>query len=471
MPVIYQQQQYIANLLHSSPIGSDEFNSSDVFHDDEMVDTTVRGGFTAQQSQTNLNAHPTAAVTYSASHNIAHTIPYAPEYQQYVMTVPDTTTQYSAPSHATGDQHTQDSGNFMPQPARPFNVLANTWPEFTNGTPFKSPMPWSITCSGVPEKSRVETQIRLRLGLVHESGQNAWPLLKIDSSAISPTHVTKKISKDKKEEQQSLADRELREEHVIMETRIVSAGANVAEALTRADSTAEVNHVLETHSLWACFGCIQRERKNAQRKMKGTHGVDLNAIDRHSILQFYCDQYFDLNQLRGEFVTPLRVTCYCRHHKELDGFSILILLFNSTTRALIGTCQTRAVMITDDHKSSALNQGTLSATPATSNTNGLTEVFSNTSPVHSRESSSDEPDFGQNRKRRRVDSHSSIGNKSPSQVVPPQLDRLIPTQGPLSGGLEVTLLGANFQPGMQVRFGSQMTHTTYWGPQTLICIW
>jgi hypothetical protein len=243
------------------------------------------------------------------------------------------------------------------------NVLANTWPEFANNTPFKSPLPWSITCSGVPEKSRVETQIRLRLGITHESGQNAWPLLKLDPKAISPTHVTKKISKDKKEEQQSLAERERSEEHVIMETRIVSAGTNVAEALTRASSATEVNHVLDAHSLWACYGCIQRERKNVQRKMKGQTHVDPNAIDRHSILQFYCDQYFDLNQLRGEFVTPLRVTCYCRHHKELEGFSILVLLFNSTTRALIGTCQTQAVMITDDHKSSALNQGTVPSTP------------------------------------------------------------------------------------------------------------
>lgn len=444
-----------------------------MFQDDEMIDN--ERGF-AQQPQQPFE--PQQAVPSHINEPLIHTNnashpSYAPQYQQYVTTVPDTT-QYSAQSHVTGTQigqHSQGSGNFIEQPAQPFNVLANTWPEFTNNSPFKSPLPWSITCSGVPEKSRVETQIRLRLGLTHESGQNAWPLLKIDAKAISPTHVTKKISKDKKEEQQSLADREQREEHVIMETRIVSAGTNVAEALTRASSATEVNHVLETHSIWSCYGCIQRERKNVQRKMKGQSSIDVNAIDRHSILQFYCDQYFDLNQLRGEFVTPLRVTCYCRHHKELEGFSILVLLFNSTTRALIGTCQTEAVMITDDHKSSPVNQGTVPSTPhVTSNTNVLAEVFK-TSPVHSRDSSSDEPDFGPNRKRRRVDSHSSAGNRSPSQIVPPQLDRLIPTQGPLSGGLEVTLLGANFQPGMQVRFGSQVTHTSYWGPQTLICIW
>jgi hypothetical protein len=464
--------------MNRSPIGSDEFNSSDMFQDDETADSAR--GFVAPQPQPAYDPHHHPA-TYDVSHmNTPHITTanttdtsYAPQYQQYVNTVPDTTTQYSAQSHVPGtqvDQHAQNTGNFIGDTARPFNnVLANTWPEFTNNTPFKSPLPWSITCSGVPEKSRVETQIRLRLGITHESGQNAWPLLKLDPKAISPTHVTKKISKDKKEEQQSLAERERSEEHVIMETRIVSAGTNVAEALTRASSATEVNHVLDAHSLWACYGCIQRERKNVQRKMKGQTHVDPNAIDRHSILQFYCDQYFDLNQLRGEFVTPLRVTCYCRHHKELEGFSILVLLFNSTTRALIGTCQTQAVMITDDHKSSALNQGTVPSTPhVTSNTNALAEVFSSTS-AHSRDSSSDEPDFGPNRKRRRVDSH--LGNRSPTQIVPPQLDRLIPTQGPLSGGLEVTLLGVNFQPGMQVRFGSQVTHTTYWGPQTLICIW
>lgn len=439
-----------------------------------MIDT--ERGFVPPQPQQSYDPHPSVPSHINEPHiNTANTTDasYVPQYQQYVTTVPDTT-QYSAQSHVAGThiEHAQGSGNFIAEPTRPFNVLANTWPEFTNNTPFKSPLPWSITCSGVPEKSRVETQIRLRLGVTHESGQNAWPMLKIDAKAISPTHVTKKFSKDKKEEQQSLAGREQREEHVIMETRIVSAGINVAEALTRASSATEVDHVLETHSIWACYGCIQRERKNAQRKIKGQTGVDVNAIDRHSILQFYCDQYFDLNQLRGEFVTPLRVTCYCRHHKELEGFSILVLLFNSTTRALLGTCQTQAVMITDDHKSSAVHQGTVPSTPhVASNTNALGEVFGHISPVHSRDSSSDEPDFGPNRKRRRVDSRSSVGNRSPTQIVPPQLDRLIPTQGPLSGGLEVTLLGANFQPGMQVRFGSQVTHTSFWGPQTLICIW
>lgn len=391
-----------------------------------------------------------------------NTASYVPQYQ-YVHTVPDPTAQYSAPSHVTGtqiDQHNQTAGNFVGDSTRPFNGLATTWPDFAPNPPFKSPLPWSITCSGVPEKSRVETQIRLRLGLTHESGQNAWPLLKLDPQAISPTHVTKKSSKDKKEEQQRLAERAL-QEHVIMETRVVSAGTNVAEALTRASSAAEVNHVLDSHVLWSCFGCIQRERKNAQRKMKGQSGADVSAIDRHSIVQCYCDQYFELNQLRGEFVAPLRVTCYCRHHKELDGFSILVLLFDSVTRALIGTCQTPSVMITDDHKS-ALHQGAINSSTTVPSTPHVPAPELSTS--HSRDSSSDEPDFGPNRKRRRMDAHTA------GQVVP-QLDRLLPTQGPLSGGLEVTLLGANFQPGMQVRFGSQVTHSTYWGPQTLICIW
>lgn len=52
----------------------------------------------------------------------------------------------------------------------------------------------------------------------------------------------------------------------------------------------------------------------------------------------------------------------------------------------------------------------------------------------------------------------------------PKLNRLIPTQAPISGGIEVTILGTDFRPGMTVMFGDMPAKDVqYWSPNTLIC--
>lgn len=59
----------------------------------------------------------------------------------------------------------------------------------------------------------------------------------------------------------------------------------------------------------------------------------------------------------------------------------------------------------------------------------------------------------------------------PAAVERPQLQRLIPSEGPTFGGIEVTMLGTNFRPGLTVMFGEVAASTThYWSPNTLVCI-
>lgn len=51
----------------------------------------------------------------------------------------------------------------------------------------------------------------------------------------------------------------------------------------------------------------------------------------------------------------------------------------------------------------------------------------------------------------------------------PSIQRIIPAQGPVRGGIEVTLLGANFRPGMKVKFGASLSLATHcWSPSTLV---
>ena len=64
---------------------------------------------------------------------------------------------------------------------------------------------------------------------------------------------------------------------------------------------------------------------------------------------------------------------------------------------------------------------------------------------------------------------------SPPTIInpqrPPVIHKLIPSEGPKSGGIEVTCLGSGFHQGLEVMFGdSQATTTTYWGEASLVCL-
>ncbi len=55
--------------------------------------------------------------------------------------------------------------------------------------------------------------------------------------------------------------------------------------------------------------------------------------------------------------------------------------------------------------------------------------------------------------------------------LPPQIHRLIPSSGPTHGGIEVTVLGANFLPTHRCVFGDAVaTSTQMWSENTLVCL-
>ncbi|KAM0430470.1 hypothetical protein ACHAPT_005817 [Fusarium lateritium] len=55
--------------------------------------------------------------------------------------------------------------------------------------------------------------------------------------------------------------------------------------------------------------------------------------------------------------------------------------------------------------------------------------------------------------------------------APPVIHKIIPNEGPKTGGIEVTVLGAAFFQGLEVWFGDQKaTTTTYWGDSSLVCL-
>lgn len=61
-------------------------------------------------------------------------------------------------------------------------------------------------------------------------------------------------------------------------------------------------------------------------------------------------------------------------------------------------------------------------------------------------------------------------NNAPSRL-PSVIHKLVPAEGSISGGTEVTLLGSGFYPGMEVVFGDTLaTTTTFWGDKCLNCL-
>ncbi|GJJ06244.1 hypothetical protein Clacol_000435 [Clathrus columnatus] len=66
-----------------------------------------------------------------------------------------------------------------------------------------------------------------------------------------------------------------------------------------------------------------------------------------SILQFNCGE--TLNFSTGSVILPMRITCYCRHHKEKIGFNIVFTLTDHLGR-VVGRGTTPPILITDDHK-------------------------------------------------------------------------------------------------------------------------
>ncbi|GME85209.1 unnamed protein product [Ambrosiozyma monospora] len=57
----------------------------------------------------------------------------------------------------------------------------------------------------------------------------------------------------------------------------------------------------------------------------------------------------------------------------------------------------------------------------------------------------------------------------PSLPTQPTIQRIIPAQGPIRGGIEVTLLGTNFKPGLNVKFGASLSLCSHvWSESSIV---
>ncbi|KAJ2458338.1 SPT3 Dosage dependent suppressor of Ty-induced promoter mutations-like protein, partial [Coemansia sp. RSA 2424] len=231
-----------------------------------------------------------------------------------------------------------------------------------------------LEMEGIPKenaKSRVETQIKITLRLTTEdTGERVtcWSHLALPEQMVSREKFRHRLQQ-KQGNTGEIGSLPASPQHVVhLEGSIFCSS----------DPTRKVE---------TCLGCIRREykrglrRKDAARlrsgapstcttpaqsraaspvlgepnggaRMTGAMEVDWDerriALEKERILIFNCSDLMDFS--KGEVVLPTRITCYCRHHNEKDGFCICVTL-RDAQGAVLATHISAPIMITDDHKS------------------------------------------------------------------------------------------------------------------------
>ncbi|KAF5370710.1 hypothetical protein D9758_001820 [Tetrapyrgos nigripes] len=408
-----------------------------------------------------------------------------------------------------------------------------------------------IMFPGIPEngtKSRVETQIRLTVDLADPSSSSdpysytrvgSWKWLKLPPGT-STKRRSRKQARIEPDPQDAL--------HLSVSVSCATPPHNRAKRVAKK---------IAARIRPAPSDSDNPDDPNAPPK-KPQHE------DTTSIIQFNCSEIIDFST--GSAVLPLRITCYCRHHREKVGFNVNLAMLDHEGR-LVGVGSSTPIMITDDHKTTSSSKQDL--TPAHDYNWSRVTQLPDFSPVDVRAPSKRKKDPTSAGKKRAkpydasakpnrtpgsretsVSSTSSPANsllalplspaapipalapdstesppplnylsqesesspdgistpldrnasapilleesdfdlfssgppaipfifESPSSSQTPQLPtihRLIPNCGPTHGGIEVTILGANFHPSFNLTciFGDvAATLTQRWSDNTLVCI-
>lgn len=406
-----------------------------------------------------------------------------------------------------------------------------------------SKLPCSLKVLDLPPYSRVETQIKLKFEFSPAPLQH---LLHVSQDLISKS---KFCLQDPVESLPLL----LRKNMLFMDTYVLTS-----------DLKSSCN---------VCVRCIKREQKRALRSKNGTSETSTttspaatvqsgqknnpNSWDDESMIKkaiiFNCKEIMSFPAPSGLFNDKsktlnfsARIICYCRHHKEQDGFKLLFVVKDFEGN-VVAKHLSSPIMIMDRKKNSSSN--TKEAASALSDHVGSSsrigsskekdEIDGNLHPLspNSIDDSTSEAlantdtnadgHVTRGYKRKKLsfddsfntssnpmfnggfsplsnsDTNTSIHNMNtkngvmgavgstfphqslhPSitrqrlqqqlQLLPqssnlPTIQKIIPSQGPIRGGIEITLLGFNFRPGLTVKFGSKNALATHcWSESTIV---
>lgn len=408
-----------------------------------------------------------------------------------------------------------------------------------------SKLPYSLRVLDLPPYSRVETQIKLKFEFSPAPSQH---LLHVSQDLISK-------SKFCLQDTVSSLPFQLRKNMLFMDTYVLTSDLK--------------------RSCNVCSRCIKREQKRALRSKNGTNETSTtnsptpgisgalknnpNSWADESMVKkaiiFNCKEVMSFPAPSGLYHDTsktldfsARIICYCRHHKEQEGFRLLFVV-KDYEGTIVAKHLSSAIMIMDRKKNStSLKESSMTSADqiGSSSRSGLptenNELDSNMHPLspnsiddstsealgntdtntdsnltrgYKRKKLSFDDSFNaasnpmfnggfsplsnsdtntsiynMNNKNTVMGSMNSLGSAFPPQTYPPPItkqrlqqqllqlaqpsqlptiQKVIPAQGPIRGGIEVTLLGFNFRPGLIVKFGSKNALATHcWSESTIV---
>ncbi|RMZ75129.1 hypothetical protein DV737_g5455, partial [Chaetothyriales sp. CBS 132003] len=256
-----------------------------------------------------------------------------------------------------------------------------------------------------------------------------------------------------------------------------------ASSTTSSSSKDDDERPLNGGEVKICAGCIQRERKRASRKKqkKPDEEEAFQKDEEKRVVVFNTNEVKEWTDGSKEASSahstplpptnpsgalhvelPMRIACYCRHQNEKMGFQVIFTIKDFRDK-LVAQAMTNPIMITDDHKTHNSIPKLLDRDVCDIDTSEF--VSAGIAKWANRNSfgATDAP-FGQ------AVSNQLLGNTT-ARRPSPLIHKLVPAEGSVTGGTEVTLLGNGFYQGLEVMFGdTEATTTTFWGEKCLNCI-
>lgn len=227
----------------------------------------------------------------------------------------------------------------------------------TTATPHRP----QLTIHSIPPKSRVETQIPIKMTL--------FPLPQGVKKIHLPPHTISKPKLLVKPRPNPASDT------LEMYTQLVCTSAMSKPALReKAFARAAVSgHPVDIKSepegddkpenggeVHICPGCVTREHKRANRKKvkKPEEEENWKRDETKRVIVFNTQEVKEWQQVPPEFnappgtmqiEAPMRIACYCRHHHEKAGFQVIFTLKDHLGQ-MVTQALSPSIMITDDHK-------------------------------------------------------------------------------------------------------------------------
>lgn len=226
---------------------------------------------------------------------------------------------------------------------------------------------YTLAILDMPRKSRVETQIHLKMSL-HPVPQGITKI-RLPRHTISKPKFLAKPRVDRRPDTLELSTQLVCSSAMSkhgLEQKARARAANPGSAQRRGapvDDKAE-----DGGEVRICPGCITREQKRANRKKNNRPGEDdeWKSHETERVIVFNTNEVKELKT--PEYTTnpgtmlidiPMRIACYCRHHHEKLGFKIIFTLKDHNGQ-VVAQELSPSIMITDDHKTPQTNPNSIS---------------------------------------------------------------------------------------------------------------